>query len=70
MSFSKTVIFEFEKLGDKLSYSAHRTVFLASVQSDYEPDNGQQVALKMMQKQTIIESGDFHYLQMEKEVNK
>ena len=58
--------FKSEKLGDRLSYSAQRTVHLASLQVG---DNiGQNVALKMMQKQLITQSGGFPYLQMEKEV--
>ena len=55
-----------KKLGDRLSYSAQRTVHLASLQVG--ENIGQKVALKMMQKQLITQSGGFPYLQMEKEV--
>ena len=58
--------FKSKKLGDRLSYSALRTVHMASLQVG--ENIGQNVALKMMQKQLISQSGGFPYLQMEKEV--
>ena len=58
--------FKSKKLGDRLSYSALRTVHMASLQVG--ENIGQNVALKMMQKQLLSQSGGFPYLQMEKEV--